>query len=365
MAGFAKMTKVTKQFYLVALLVVLLLTVADSLYVCMDDNTAFNGKVFFYDMGSISQEQFIEKIGSNLSRGKDIANIYCDKVNDFEMFGYYPMLLVLIIILLVKQCAFFNVRSAEFKQTFPVKQSVQILHDYLSVLGILVLSALLQLGIFLVYQTSFNMEMLKTAKSFSVASASEQIIGSANEKLMLYWAVYLLYIIAAYTWIYMGMILAKNPIVGVILSVIVKYNMLFLVDAYKWTYFSDVLNDHMEFSYWLDYISSPHDAFGFGGWGLMTGVPQVILPTACSLLAVSVLLVLLMPLVGKKRELSKGKLLYFPILDYPLSFILAILFFEIAGNSFISLDLALVLAVIIFILIHPWPTGKRKVLEVK
>lgn len=374
MKGFAKMTKVTWRFYLVALIFMLLLTVADSIYVCKEDNSAYNGKLFHHGMEKDSKEKFIEKTGGDLNSGKDIAYIYCDKANWYEIFGYPMMLFVLIVILLLKQCVFMDVRSAEFQRTFPVKQWIQVLHDYLSVLGIMVLSALLQLGIFVAYQTSYNMEMLKTAKAFSTVGGSEEIITQTNGHLLQFWGMYFLYIAMAYTFFYVGILLTKNPIMGAILSVIVLSGIDACLDIWIWNY---VMPNDKDFGYWIehidyanrikdivDYIRYPQDAFSINAYTLMERNSQMTSIVACAMVGIIVLFIILMIVLGKRRELSRGKLLYFPILDYPLCFLIGVAVFWWGGDP-IYLVIGIVVAVISFLLIHPWPRGKRNVLEVK
>ena len=50
MSGFSKMNRVTWKFYLTALLLLLLLTGADSFYVCVEDNSQYEGRLFAYGM---------------------------------------------------------------------------------------------------------------------------------------------------------------------------------------------------------------------------------------------------------------------------------------------------------------------------
>lgn len=365
MKGFAKLTKVTWQFYLVALIIMLLFTAADSLYVCIEDNSAYGGKLFHYSMEEDSAEQFLEKNGGILYSGKDISVVYCDKARDYEVFGYHLMLLLLIVIILLKQCVFMDVRTAEFQRTFPVKQWVQVLHDYLAVLGIIVLPALLQLGIFVAYQTTYNTETLKTAELFSITGGSEAIIAQSNEHLLLFWGIYFLYVAVAYTWIYVGMLLAKNPIVGVVLSIIAKVGVYNLIEIWQFYYREPDANFLYALEYIVEYISSPQEAFGLNTDTLMEGDSQMILATVCGLLGMIVLSLFLMHFVSERRELSKGKVLYFPILDYPLCLLVGLLIFSWFGYMPIHLIMGMIAVVIIFVLIHPWSSGKRTVLEVK
>lgn len=376
MRGFTKMTKVTWRFYLVALIFMLLLTVADSIYVCKEDNSAYNGKLFHYGMEEDSKEKFIEKTGGGLNSGKDIAYIYCDKANWYEIFGYPVLLFILTVILLLKQCVFMDVRTAEFQRTFPVKQWVQVLHDYLSVLGIMILSALLQLGIFLAYQTSYNMEILKTAKAFSIAGGSKEIITQANGHLLQLWGMYFLYVALAYTWIYVGILLAKNPIMGAVLSVIVVAGINTCIDVWSRNYYNNPSWLDMDSVEWakvdsvnrikdiVEYIIFPQTAFSINTDTLMERNSHMVSVIAWAMVGIIALFIILMILLGKRRDLSRGKLLYFPILDYPLCFLIGMAVFG-WGEDLPYLLTGIAVAVISFLLIHPWPRGKRNVLEVK
>ena len=87
MSGFSKMNRVTWKFYLAALLLLLLLTGADSFYVCVEDNSQYEGRLFAYGMENESADTFLEKNSGLLESGKCLFEIYNDKVIDFQIFG--------------------------------------------------------------------------------------------------------------------------------------------------------------------------------------------------------------------------------------------------------------------------------------
>ena len=388
MSGFSKMNRVTWKFYLAALLLLLLLTGADSFYVCVEDNSQYEGRLFAYGMEDESADTFLEKNSGLLESGKCLFEIYNDKVIDFQIFGYYPMILVLLLIMLCRQYVYMDRSSAEFQRTVPVKQWVQAFHEYFSIMGRLVLSALLQLGIFIAYQTSYNREMLHAAKAFSLATGPAEMVSKANGELFCYWGVYFMYIAMAFTWMYFGTFLAKHPVVGVAGSLVVHSCLRYGIEF--WTYWlfdfpmggimysiMDILNlDHKDYfishgyDTVLEGLVSPQNTFSFSG-EISSETGEVLPVIVCVMLAMILGIILIMGLLSGKRDLSKGKFLYFPWMDYVFSIVFGFFAFFILNeyamlnNEYVQILIPVIIGVVFFLLIHPWSTGERKVLEVK
>lgn len=398
MSGFSKMNRVTWKFYLTALLLLLLLTGADSFYVCVEDNSQYEGRLFAYGMENESAGTFLEKNSNLLENGKCLFEIYNDKVINFQIFGYYPMILVLLLIMLCRQYVYMDRSSAEFQRTVPVKQWVQVFHEYFSIMGILALSALLQLGIFIAYQTSYNREMLHAAKAFSLAAGPAELVSKANGELFCYWGVYFMYIAAAFTWMYFGTFLAKHPVAGVAGSLVVydflQYGMRFchysgLFDGVDFMGpvrrimypIMDIFNPDYK-DYFIGYgydtvlegLVSPQNTFSFLG-GFYPDAEEALPVIVCVMLAMILGMILIMGLLSGKRDLSKGKFLYFPWMDYVFSVVFGFLVFFILNeypllndeydNEYVQILIMVITGVVFFLLIHPWSEGKRKVLEVK
>ena len=365
MSGFSKMNRVTWKFYLTALLLLLLLTGADSFYVCVEDNSQYEGRLFAYGMENESADTFLEKNSGLLESGKCLFEIYNDKVVDFQIFGYYPMILVLLLIMLCRQYVYMDRSSAEFQRTVPVKQWVQVFHEYFSIMGILALSALLQLGIFIAYQTSYNREMLHAAKAFSLAAGPAELVSKANAELFCYWGVYFMYIAAAFTWMYFGTFLAKHPVAGVAGSLVVHGCLSQGIEFWECYLFN-----RTDFPVYLECIVSPQNTFSFRG-GFYSDAEEVLPVIVCVMLAMILGMILIMGLLSGKRDLSKGKLLYFPWMDYVFFVVFGFFVFFILNeyvllnNDYVQILIAVISGVVFFLLIHPWSSGKRKVLEVK
>ena len=206
MKGFAKMTREWWKFYLVALIAVVFLMLCDSIYVISYHNDGYKGKVFNYHMEQDSEEEFLEKNTVYFNSGKDYTEVVVDKVNNFEPFGLISLIIIVVVIQLMKQSIFANVRVAEFQNMLPIKQSTRIMYDYLAVLGILLVGSLGQSVILLAYQTSYNHNLLAAAKIFSITGVKEEIVTNANARFMVNMGFYILFLVILYTWIYLGMI---------------------------------------------------------------------------------------------------------------------------------------------------------------
>lgn len=378
MKGFIKMTKETWKFYLVVFAVVLFLTLCDSIFTCVENNTAYGGKIFNYDMGKDSVEEFKEKNGGRLYGGQDISDIFTDKIHNYAILGFGFQIILILLILLIKQFVFIDERTKEFQTVLPVKQVTRVFHDYLFILGILVFGQMLQVGIFLAYQTRYNTELMETAKKFSVTCfVDNHTISGLNERLLIYAGFYLLFLVAAYTWIYLWTLVTKNPIVGSLSSIVLWGAVPFLFDIfldncilpfgcgdYYW-------NDQTyEFITWVESMLSPSDFFGINGLDL--DKHNYLAQTAGAMVGFVLLMLVLILLVGCKRELSKGKLFYFPVLDYPFSFLTGILAVELvfelsmfAMSGMVYVLIWMMATVSIFILIHPFSLRKSNSWEVK
>ena len=380
MAGFMRLMKETWKFYLAVLVIVLFLVLNNSVWICKKNNSDYGEKMFFYDMAKDSVNEFTKK--NDIVFGKNLAQVYEEKVNNYEWLGYVSTIVIIIMIIFAKQIAFAQNRAKEFQATLPVKQVTGIIYDYLCILGILFIWTLLQGGIFLAYQTVYNKRVLETAKMFSIAEVNEGMTAEANEQLLIYMIMYSLFILVAYTWIYLWTVLSKNPIVGVITAIGIWYVIYVFVDTIGCKFIAIAYDsDSIEGFYVADFIEnlivsiesilSPFTYFynlvryirnDDGGFMGLAGVVLVL---------VLVMLVLIV-IAGSKRELTKGKLFYFPIWDYLISFIFGMGIVSYWTEGFgghamglMGIIIGMILSVIICMLIHPFSIKKTSVWEVK
>lgn len=385
MKGFARMTGETGKFYRIALVLVIVLFLSNTFYLCGDDNLSYGHKILNYDMTADSAEQFIEKNAGIFAGGKSLSGIISDKLENLDVLGFWMTLIIFIGILLLKQFAFMDKRTAEFQMTLPVKKQVRVWHDYLYPVGIMLIGMGLQTVVMLIYQTNYNMKLKTAAAKFSIEGVREDIVSVANGQLLSYMGYYILYCMMVFTLIYFGMLLMKNHVLGVILAVLFPtafrmfFNMIFgtvFRFAYADTYdparnaaypFVNFMDD---FECWLERIFMP---LGMD-WSWNYFEESYI---GKDVLSVGVILVVLLAgiaFIGGRRELSKGKLFYFPILDYPFAalsgvvimFLLQEVIFWEFNLGYLGLyGFSVAIMVIIFLKIHPLTSKKTKRLEVK
>lgn len=381
MKGFIKMTKETWRFYLVALTAVLFLMLCDSVYICSDDNVAYGGRIFNYHMEEDSVEEFTKKNAGALYSGKDISAVILDKVHNYEILGFVPTVVIVMIILLTKQFIYMDGRTREFQTILPVKQAARVLHDYLFVFGILLLGEMLQGGIFLAYQTNYNTKLIETAQMFSVTGVDETAVSRINETMLVYMGFYFLFLAVAYTWIYLWMTVTKNPIAGGVISVFLWLAGCYAVDNFLWSvsfsteceaymrgeyYWNDQIQDFM---IWVESMLSPAEFFGTDE---LIKTEYSLVQTAGVMTGFLLIMLALILLAGAKRELTNGKLFYFPVLDYPFSLIVGggvVVLVSENSPVFISKEICVVIglvaAVLLCMLIHPLSIKKSGTWEVK
>lgn len=390
MRGFGKLTRETWKFYLAALILTGLLMLCDSVYIISEHNSAYNGKVFEYHMEQDSKEKFLEKNGGYMERGKDYCGIVEDKVYFFEPFGMIAVLLLIALILLGKQTVFMDRRTVEFQFTLPVKQRTLIIHDYLAGLVLLLVAVFGQGVILLCDQTHYNRNILDMGKQFQIADINEGIVSWANERFMTSMTFYFLFLVIFYTWIYLGITVAKNPVIGAVTAIPIWYVIYDLVstcawlrlESHGWPGFGEIWQEGERLRYdrmvdsisWLESMMSPYEFV----WKdeLIAVEGHSLLLTAGIMGDFALLLFLALLFLGNKRELSRGKLFYFPILDYPFSLLtgLAVVVFLEASDLFYALFSSydgaecltwIAVSVGICLLIHPFSGRKQEKWEVR
>lgn len=386
MKGFKRMTREYRWFYLSALIIVLLLMLSDTAYLISEKNSAYDGRIFGYHMERDSQETFRKKNAVELQDGRDYAYVVSEKIHNFEPFGLIPLLLIVTLILNAKQKMFGGRTSAEFQVVLPVKQNVRILHDYLSVLGILLAASVGQMLLLLAHQTAYNRSLLKAANALSVTVGSGEIALHANQRFLLSMGFYILFLVMLYTWIYFGMLLARNPVLGSICAVGAWQILYWVFDEVYWQLYwklqtFDIPDEkYQNIEVWADRVTcmmSPYDFYEQDGGAIYAleffdsqQAPAIL--AACMGGFVLLLLAGIL-LVGGRRELSNGKLFYFSWLDYPFSLlcglIIAIFMWEATDwdglNEYVYLLFGFVIAVGICLWIHPRSDRRKNVWEVK
>lgn len=373
MKGFQKFVKQSWRFYLIVLVIVLFLVVCDSVYICRDEKIAFTGKSmeqqFTEEMNKVEQEQ---QNTAGLPHGVYLYEIIVDKANSMDIMGFVETIIGIVIILGVRQYYFTDTRAAEFIGTLPVKKRSLVMYDYFSMLAVILIGGLVQAGILLGCQNRYNRAVVKFWEQRSAGVPEENMVSLANDRLLLYMGIYFLFIILIYTWIYIWMTVTRNPIAGELISLFLYGGGYLAEQFFAWTMFP-VYNCGMDYDAnhyaIVDTIESLMSPCGF-----MENLDEMSQTVAgedtwmmLALVGLAVLIsIVLLIIVSGRRELSRGKLFYFPVLNYLFPVLTGIILFAGLADSFLyyyagfALAIGILGAVVVYILVRP-DSGKMSV----
>lgn len=387
MNTFRKLTKESLKFYLIAMGLMLFFVISDSVFICRDSEIAFMDS-------SVEQkiESEIQKIRDNGGSveipqyGMDLTDVFRDKASSAQLMGFFVTMIGITLLLLARKFYYTDVRAREFYKVLPIKEGTSALYDYLLVLSVILTGALVQGAILTGALTNYNRTWVTLVAGNSGGSAAQDMIHEANQYTLTYMLCYFLFIVVFYTWIYLGVTVTKNPIVGIFCSVVTWYVLYMILVWYvvvpflfSWLNKDGAVEKALGMSKW-DHIStfiesflSPVDFFDYLDWESRTmtnsNIPGYSMWLSVGAMVIFTLfLVMLIILAANKRELAKGKLFYFPLLDYPFSFLCGLCFcFSLLDDNWgiLALAIGFISAVLLCLLIHPFSNRKSDNWEVK
>lgn len=333
MKGFRKMAKITWKYYLAVFLTMMMLVVCDSIFICKDNKIAFMGSGVENQIQEQMSKTTIDATQSWLYT-KNLSEAIDDKGTGLTFSGYFMTLVGIIVILCGRNIAFADCRTREFQMTWPVKNTVKILYDYIATLAIILAGGIMQTIFLIVSQTRYNDAVLRIMTERGIMSGTDNIIEAINSELLIYMGTYMLFIVLGYTWIYLSMTLAKNPMFGIVSALITWGSVYFAVDHIRYgiiSYFvernglvvyeegnSNVLYGIIEsILYPPDYFWGFNGvAYAQGGYSYQHALVVLVLVLLAMLFALLV--------IAKKRELSKGRFFCVPCADYTFSFLIGV-----------------------------------------
>ncbi|MDD6070157.1 MAG: ABC-2 transporter permease [Clostridiales bacterium] len=270
MKDFVKLTKETWQFYLTALCVILLPVVSNNIYILMDLKVEKEKTVHLYKLSEV----FIEK-----ADGSDLLN-------------FWVAIMGIVILLFIRHCSVMDKRTMEFQFFLPVKKRMLVLHDYLCIGGIIVISWLVTMCMFVIAQGMHNKEAILINENLCTEAAQ------AASELWKNGICYGLYLFCAFSLLYFGMVICRNKIAGIAVVPLIWLSVLFLT--------ADLSSDWSEDLY---IILLPDEFFRYVQDG---GTVSTVLLLGGAVF----LLIFAIVLAAEKRELSSGRWFYFRWLDW-------------------------------------------------
>ncbi len=272
MKDFVKLTKETWQFYLTALCILLLPVVSNNIYI-------------------LKQLDSSRKVKCELF---SLADIFLEKADGYDLINFWVALFGIVFLLFVRHFVFVDKRVMEFNIFLPVKKRKAVMHDYFCCLGVFVVPWLVTMCTFTVAQSVHNHAVLE------INGALRAEAENAGRKLWEIGSLYLLYLVFAFTLLYLGIVIFKNSILGMAFMAVV-WGMAFFLENLAEDSISGI-GSLVSPEYFLNFICNKQKTEGI-----------------VMLAEMIILIILLIVLAADKRELSKGKWSYFPIIDMLLT----------------------------------------------
>lgn len=310
MEDFVKITKETWRFYLSVLLILFLFVVCNAIYIC-NENMAFT-----YEDGMDIPEM-----------GTAFTDIISDKTDMMlDVFGISAAVMAIIAVLVIRRFAFMDMRAKEFEIFLPVRNKSIAMHNYWFSLGItFILNAALTV-VLLAGQTGYNKDMLQAAKDMETGNISQDYITAPNRELLWNCACYFIFTVFLLNIIYLGMLLCKSEVAGMLISVVLwrtvaegadslyaySFNVEFGGHFGLWAYFGGPEQDAGKVGRVLEAVKGAIDPGEFWGYGMAGGENRGAIFITMLIALVAFLLIVLL---SGKRELSKGKVFYFKWAD--------------------------------------------------
>lgn len=400
MEGVKRLFAESKRFYLGVLILVLVGSSMDCWYICQEYLSLMRSEDYIREqMQNVAAETLFSQMKGSL------GEVFANRLTEMDgFFVFFVVMIGILIILAFKGFAFVDERTREFRATWPVKNWVRELYDYASVLAVVWAGFLFQLLVLLFVQMQHNNMLLEIMGLDGRDAAISSIIETSNVTLVNNMLYYMFSIALLYTWIYFGMTLVKNPIVGVVGALAIQISVFYVCDVWIWRFIEQYAYEYMiydvnEYEIWfyvykilmtvccLVFDSVAGDCYNptekcFEESGYYYGKELQFCSLETWMLLKIILFVLLLigiVWVAKKKDLSKGKILYFPNLDYPLALYTGIVGATIGAEMFVSYNpsqvviydvfagvlVGVVVMVIMFLLLHPRTLKKQQRLEVK
>lgn len=384
MKSFGRLFAISCRFYLCVVALVTVLVLVDCVYICNDRDVLLTRTgVEQYVEHTISEEDGISELENYYV---DLAGAIMDKGGNASVMGLWLTIVGIIIVLLVREVSFSEDRTLEFRTTWPVKSWVREVYHYLAMLVVIVFGGVLEMGILWIAQLRHYDLMSEVLDKQGILSKSMELISQNNQRFITGMACYILCIVVTYTWIHLGMSLARNIVAGAVLALIMKGGLALLCDTVVWEVVSNVTmhitagDEGMAngMAYYvtdigMNVLSNSEFFFNMDINQTIDGGVYVFTVTHWMIVQVVICLLLVIGIVisAKKKDLAKGRLFYFPMLDYPFAVIAGLILSVFFVDFFwwclpeLGFIIAMILAVIIFALIHPFSKSKTQCLEVK
>lgn len=288
MKGFIRLTKEAWRFYVAAFGIALIFVVSNDIYL---------------------MRQYKEE-AALANALMDMAHVFYDKMDGYDLVSFWVALAGIVLLLFIRHFSFVDKRVMEFQMFWPVKKRTLVIHDYVCTLAVLAGEWLVTMVSFSTAQGLCNQALI--GKHTVLREEAEQ----AGRQLWEYGSFYLLYLVLIFSLLYLGIIICRNGIAGMVVIGLCWVDALFLGDICQ----NEVLYDMVYPTGFFDYVQRSTKA----------ECRDMLIILVGALILTDVLIVL----AAQQRELSKGKWFYFSWIDYCCIVLSGVLLAFILVDSF-------------------------------
>lgn len=293
MKDFVKITKETWRFYLTVFLILFFFVICNAIYSCNDN------MVLKYEDGMDIPDT-----------GMAFTDIISDKTDMMsDLFGISMVVITIITVLIIRRFVFLDLRTKEFENFLPVRNKSIVMHTYWFSFAItFVLNAALTV-VLIIGQTDYNKRLIQAARSMGISNIAQDYVTAPNRELLWNCVCYFIFTVFLLNIIYLGMLLCKNEVAGMFISVVFWKVMAETVEYLNCHYYLDYLCKEGGVLETMEEAIDPKMFWSYNMGSAQNG--NAIFITA-SIALVSFFLIVLL---SGKRELSKGKIFYFKWTD--------------------------------------------------
>lgn len=364
MKDWRRLSRVNARLYMVLFLVALIFVLINTLFIAWDVGAFEKGKGIDNSiMEQIAEAKKANAVYTLPETGLDLSRGIQDKVSNGS-FGFGLTVLGIIFLLFVKELSYTDVRTREFQQTFPVRKTYVVLHEYVYFLLLIVGLSMLQAVMLFAVQRYYNNTWIRLSGVQAVPDGFMQV---PDANLFTYMVFYIMELLLIYTWIFLGMTLAKNSLLGGGLAIVTWLGGLMTYGSFSyeligwflgknpgfWDYENQVLQNAEAYYQWIDQYNRIDDFIGrilyadslIGDMkvsGFMRGIVsasnpgeiELTLTQMFAILAGILLLeIVLLILAAGKRELSKGRLFYFTGVEALFAIFCGVMWFTVEAEG--------------------------------
>ncbi|MBR1598915.1 MAG: hypothetical protein IJ661_08400 [Lachnospiraceae bacterium] len=259
MSDYRKITKATGKMYLIMFAVSVFFMIISTTYMLFDSG-AISGKGDVESRITTEMNEAMLNGGTYVipQTGLDLSSSFIDNYGiDFSV-GFMITMLVVCIMLFIREISFADIRAREFELTLPVKKASLVMHEYLTFLAIILAVTFMQGLILMLFQNHYNSVWAGLIGN----DVRPEFISIPMGNLWTMVIIRSVMLLIVYTWIFLGMTLAKNSITGGIISIVMFFTVRVSFDPVMESVMSLILGRSPQ----LDTNGMPYDWSEFMEW---------------------------------------------------------------------------------------------------